>query len=141
MDKLKDTLAKISFLGFRCSSFNFTPSSSYLNGIAPEGINLTMNYGGVKSDDSPNRFIEKFDIVISDVSNETTIQATFVGLFESTDVVDDLFINSSFVKVNAPAILFPFIRSYISTITINAGLEPIILPAINFASKAEGNKP
>lgn len=42
------------------------------------------------------------------------------------------FQNSPFPKVNAPAIAFPFLRSFIATVLLNAGFEPILLPSINF---------
>lgn len=140
MDKLKDSIAKINFLGYKCSGFNFRASQSYINGEAPVGLNFTVNYSGVKSEDATNRFILNFEIELHDDNKETEIKANFIGLYDSTNEVNDEFINSTFLKVNAPAILFPFIRSYISTITINAGLEPIILPTINFAAKAAAEK-
>jgi preprotein translocase subunit SecB len=77
---------------------------------------------------------------LHDDNKETEKKANFIGLFDSTTEVNDEFINSPFLKINAPAILYPFIRAYISTITINAGLEPIILPTINFAAKAAEKK-
>jgi preprotein translocase subunit SecB len=140
MDKLQDSIAKINFLGYKCSGFNFQASQSYINGEAPVGLNFTVNYSGVKSEDTPNRFILNFEISLHDDNKETEIKANFIGLFDSTTEVNDEFINSPFLKINAPAILYPFIRAYISTITINAGLEPIILPTINFAAKAAEKK-
>lgn len=38
---------------------------------------------------------------------------------------------------NVLAIMFPYLRSIISTITCNSGREPIILPTINIASLFE----
>lgn len=37
-----------------------------------------------------------------------------------------------FARINCPAILFPFVRECIADITRRAGLNPLILPAINF---------
>ncbi len=36
-----------------------------------------------------------------------------------------------FLQINATAILFPYLRSFISNITCNAGISPLILPPIN----------
>ena len=41
-----------------------------------------------------------------------------------------------FVK-NAPAIVFPYIRSYISTLTTQSGYKPILLPTLNLIGLAE----
>ena len=44
---------------------------------------------------------------------------------------------TSFVNSNAPAILFPYFRAYISTLTSLSGMQPVILPTINFARMLE----
>ncbi len=36
--------------------------------------------------------------------------------------------------MNAPAILFPYIRSYISTLSTLSGLSPIVLHTLNLTS-------
>ncbi len=41
-----------------------------------------------------------------------------------------------FFKYNAIAIVFPFVRAYINALTALSGIEPIVLPTINF-SKAK----
>ena len=41
------------------------------------------------------------------------------------------------LEPNVLAIMFPYLRSIISTITCNSGREPIILPTINIASLFE----
>jgi preprotein translocase subunit SecB len=42
-----------------------------------------------------------------------------------------------FAKINAPAIIFPFIREHIATLSLKAGIYPILLPPINFVKLAE----
>jgi len=37
----------------------------------------------------------------------------------------------NFFYVNAPALLFPYIRAYISTLTNLSGIKPITLPTLN----------
>ncbi len=53
---------------------------------------------------------------------------------------DDVLSNgelSDYFLLNAPAIVFPYIRAYISTITIQSGLKPILLPTFNLSSLSE----
>jgi len=38
-----------------------------------------------------------------------------------------------FAEINSVAILFPYVRALISTITANANIPPVILPPINVA--------
>jgi preprotein translocase subunit SecB len=39
-----------------------------------------------------------------------------------------------FFFMNAPAIIFPYLRSYITTLTVLSGIDPIILPTLNLSA-------
>ena len=39
---------------------------------------------------------------------------------------------TSFAKINAPAIIYPFLRASIASITLAVGVPPMSLPVINF---------
>ena len=45
-----------------------------------------------------------------------------------------------FYNINAPAILFPYLRAYISSLTALSGIPPIILPTLNFAARQKIEK-
>lgn len=60
------------------------------------------------------------------------------GLFEllgETDLPAD-----AFGKVNGPAILFPFVREHMASMTLKANIPPILLPPINFVRAAADPK-
>jgi len=59
----------------------------------------------------------------------------FVAVFGTEETIDEEFKTSELVRVNSLAIAFPFVRSFISTFSINAGIPPFILPAYNFSEK------
>lgn len=40
---------------------------------------------------------------------------------------------NKFIALNAPAILFPYVRSFVSCLTAQSGMEPIILPTVNLS--------
>ena len=40
---------------------------------------------------------------------------------------------NKYFYMNAPAILFPYIRAYISTLSVLSGIEPITLPTLNLS--------
>ena len=67
-------------------------------------------------------------IGVSDETNNFKISANMVALFE---------FDSEISEANAPAILFPYFRAYISTLTSLSGMQPVILPTINFARMLE----
>ena len=53
------------------------------------------------------------------------------GLDAEASEVDDEATKDQILKANTVAILFPYVRSIISTITATANIPPIILPPIN----------
>ena len=56
-----------------------------------------------------------------------------IGYFKFSDSIDQDTLDNLFY-VNAPAILFPYIRAYISTLTNLSGIETVTLPTINLSS-------
>ena len=59
----------------------------------------------------------------------------FVAVFCTEEAIDEEFKTSELVKINSLAIAFPFMRSFISTFTINSGIPSFILPAYNFSKE------
>jgi len=102
---------------------------------SPNDFSLSYSIG--KSDDSDNFFLIKFDITTG--SKEVELNMEFQALFNSDEKVTEDFLNSHFASVNCPAIVYPYLRSFVSTLTLNAGYEPIMLPTINFVALAKEN--
>ena len=75
-----------------------------------------------------------FEIAIIGKEENFKLKLKVTSHFETNLPIDDDFRNSSFVKVNAPAIAFPYIRTFISNLTLNSGYTPIILPSYNFVN-------
>ncbi|HEX7414760.1 MAG TPA: protein-export chaperone SecB [Bacteroidia bacterium] len=59
------------------------------------------------------------------------IKTTTAGTFKKSDKIEDENL-LQFCNINAPAIIFPFIRETISGLSIKGGLAPIIVQPINF---------
>ncbi|MGO4270352.1 hypothetical protein AB4Z22_10960 [Paenibacillus sp. TAF58] len=57
------------------------------------------------------------------------IKCTIVGTFECSDDV-----NIENFELNAMAILLPYLRAFITTLTAQAGISPVKIPAINVFS-------
>ncbi|MEO6404545.1 MAG: protein-export chaperone SecB [Ferruginibacter sp.] len=53
-----------------------------------------------------------------------------MGLFEKTG--DPLLTEEAFKKVNAPAIIYPFIREHLHNICLKGGIASVLLPTVNF---------
>ena len=83
----------------------------------------------------PDEFVIAFDITIEGV--ELTLDLHMDFFFKANQDLDEEFKKSDFVKVSAPAIAFPYIRSYISNLTLQSGYPTVILPSINFVHLAK----
>lgn len=68
------------------------------------------------------------EVLIENEDKSLRIQVSIIGVFES-DV--DITKEKSFIEVSAPAIIFPYIRAYVSNLTSMSGIQPILLPTYN----------
>ncbi|UZW13820.1 protein-export chaperone SecB [Clostridium pasteurianum] len=96
----------------------------------------------VKFSDDDNTFLLnlKVELFKNAVDNNYPfdMSLSIIGIFE-LDVTDKEKINT-FAEVNGVAILFPYVRSIISTYTANANVQPLILPPINVIKYIEDRK-
>lgn len=83
------------------------------------------------SENDPNSFIVLFDLAITS-EHGYRLEISYEASFGTDDAVSQDFKESAFPVVNAPAIAYPYLRSFVSLITLNSGYEPMILPTINF---------
>jgi len=79
----------------------------------------------------------KFDAGIKD-SSDIKAQISMAGVFngDSNGGLD----TDQFAKVNAPAIIFPFIREHLSSLSVKAGISPILLAPVNFVKHSESRR-
>jgi preprotein translocase subunit SecB len=55
---------------------------------------------------------------------------TFVGIFSVIESSENMNLED-FIKNNSAAIMFPYIREHISSVTQKSGVKPVLLPPIN----------
>lgn len=84
-------------------------------------------------------FVVLFDLTVSSMQG-FKLNVVYESVFETDEVIHDSFKESHFPIVNAPAIAYPFLRSFVSLITLNSGYEPLILPTINFQARYKKHK-
>lgn len=72
----------------------------------------------------------QLDINISNSENQFSVFVSIIGQFEFDSDLEPK-AKENFFKINAPSILFPYVRAYISTLTSLSGMVPVILPTIN----------
>lgn len=82
-----------------------------------------------------NQFHINIDLEIFDVENNFNLKMLCVGIFEY-DTEDELLL-LNFLSVNGPAIVFPYIRSFVSSFTSLSGFDTITLPTLNLSGHKE----
>ncbi len=95
-------------------------------------INIKFNPKGI-IDSKNNTFNLEFQTIMTSVDNSINIDVILSAnfIFDSNiskDVLDALFYS------NAPALIFPYVRAYISTLTSISGISTLTLQTLNMTS-------
>ena len=109
------------------------------NGKAKANTNtFSFNHAPSFSTEDKKEFIIGFFINVKNDNYNIEIEIMF--LFGTDEEITEEFKTSQFMKVNAPAIAFPYVRSYISNLTLQSGFPPAMLPSVNFVELAKRNE-
>jgi preprotein translocase subunit SecB len=100
---------------------------------------------GLKIDVMPKSGTKEFAVGLSveyaagvDSTNSVLINVTMLGNFEFTTASTTEV--QQFGRINAAAIIYPFIREHIANLSAKAGMDMILLPTFNFVQLAETNE-
>ena len=121
---------KIQLKNTRVESLNLISNDE----ITKDEFSLGMANGS--SDKELKFFVVKFDIEVKS-EHGYELQLGYVAEFETDEDVSTEFKNSQFPIVNAPAIAYPYLRSFVSLLTLNSGYETLVLPTVNFQAMAQ----
>ena len=102
-----------------------------------EENSIEVNIGGANLYHQKEKRLEiTINVTLKDKSSGYNLEVEYGaffaldGKFEKEDI-------ERISKINGPAILFPYVREYVSDLTRRAGHEPVYLPAINFIKSVE----
>lgn len=123
---------KVEKARFRFVEYLFQETSIKLTG---EDIGDDVEFGiepnGIFEEDN-KMFILTLNVLVKDKKSSLEVKMTVTGKFEyETNDIQELV---PYLGFNAPAIMFPYIRAYITNITALGGMSPIILPTLNMES-------
>ena len=107
-------------IGYKIEYFDVEDKSEIIN----ENRNYTVN----------------FNVLLTDSKKGLTVKLNASALFEAQNKITEEFKNSQFVRTNSPAIAFPYLRSFITTLTSNTGIGQVILPTMNFSQMESEDK-
>ena len=71
---------------------------------------------------------------INDENNAFVIKIKAQGFFEFESELNPKE-KDIFFRTSAPAILFPYVRAYITTLSSLSGVKPVILPTLNMSQR------
>jgi preprotein translocase subunit SecB len=88
-----------------------------------------------QSDDEQRIFIVEFDLRLATNKGTFMMTTKYHVTFQAEKPVTPEYLESPTIKVNAPAIAYPFVRSFVATVITNAGYPAIYLPSVNFVKR------
>jgi len=114
-------------LGFNVFNLVFERPQDFFAGE----FNINIEHISQINTDDKNLFQAVFILTFNDKDKAFNLQVKGVADFKVIgEVPDDVY--DSFVNINAPAIAYPYLRAFISNITLQSGMAPIIIPPLNF---------
>lgn len=120
---------KIKFLGTKVSKLSLLVNEGNEPKLKDD---FQLSFVNGYSEEDESSFDVRFSLSISSMEEGFVLDLEYKGLFSTDEPISEDFKESHFPSMNAPAIAYPFLRSFINTITVNSNLNPVILPTINF---------
>lgn len=120
---------------FRFVNYRINESAIKLDPEVEPSDELEVNFEQtIGVHETENRMRLLLNTSISDKNNALSIAVKAEGYFEFDEgLSEDM--KEGFFNANAPAILFPYIRAYISTLSTLSGIKPIVLPTLNLSQR------
>ena len=103
---------------------------SHFDNEIREDNSFSLRFKKVFKNKEKNNFKIVFFLNIEDKNFDLNIDAVFS--FTTDEKITEDFKQSHFPRINAPAIAYPYLRAYVSNLTLQSGTNPVMLPTINF---------
>jgi preprotein translocase subunit SecB len=94
-----------------------------------DDLSFKVGYAITQGDDNKIHKVSIALDVIDDQSNNLSIKIIVAGIFS---LLSESTVGENLLQKNTLAILFPYVRSFLTTVTSQSGVKPLILPTINF---------
>lgn len=91
------------------------------------------------NDKNNNLFRTVFIINIKGQDNSFSLQVQALGNFEILGKIPNE-VKDNYLNISSPSIIYPYVRAYISNITLQSGMNPITIPPMNFAANQDAPK-
>lgn len=106
----------------------------------PENNILDVTFNSSKSlSENGKQLAYVLGIEIKEKNNAFSIACSAVGFFEIDDNNANMQLDQ-FSDENAPALIFPYLREIVSSTTLKAGMDPVVLPPVNIRAMLNSQK-
>lgn len=127
-------MSEVTKASFRFTHFTIKESHIIVREDGDNDFELSFIPSGVVFP-SKNSFELEIAFEAVDKNGLVEIKVISNGFFQYSNIPD--ITNTKFFTENASAIVFPYIRAYISTLTVQSGITPIVLPTLNLTGMSE----
>lgn len=123
----------VSKAAFRLEKYHFSKVQINLENKTSNDLDVSFEPSGkFITNESTYELKINFKAVSNGNKDEfVTIECVSVFRFENVQNFDEI---PSYFYRNSIAIVFPYIRAFISTVTLQANFPPIVLPTMNLSS-------
>ncbi len=117
----------ITFLGFNVINVVFERPLGFSTGE----FSINIEHLAQVNTENSSLFQAIFIVTLNDKDKVFNLQVKAAADFQVIgEVAPDVY--DSFINVNAPAIAYPYLRAFVSNLVMQAGMNPIIMPPVNF---------
>jgi len=117
----------LTFHGFNVTNVVFERPLGFNNGE----FSINIEHLAQVNAEDKSYFQAIFIVTLTDKDSKFNLQVKATADFQVIGEVPQE-IYDSFVNVNAPAIAYPYLRAFVSNLVMQAGMNPIIIPPLNF---------
>ena len=124
---------------FKLEEYHFTKASLDFNIPGKAELNIAFNPRGMYNQKEATYELD-FDVKVE--CKETSTEVIFVSCVALFSFEDRIKISEipEYFYPNSLAIIFPYIRAFISTLSLQANVRPIVLPTVNLMGLTESLK-
>lgn len=131
---MKEDKAKIQFIRFVVKECHIIFREQ-----TNDELSINFDASGV-IDKIDHLFILSLTTKVKTADKSIEIKVVSESVFAYHEGADIEEYKSSYFTINAPAIIFPYVRAYISTLTSLSGFSTLLLPTLNLAPLGESLK-
>jgi preprotein translocase subunit SecB len=112
--------------------------SFFSKGEIEQQGNLQMEFSISSKEVEQQLFVSEKIKLSSEVSSSFSIEVEMIAEFEKAENFSGSI--EDFSNINAAAIIYAYVRQHVSNLSLQAGMNPIVLPIINFFEHYQKSK-